>query len=145
MREPEILKAILTRWAAIDTTGQLLPGGLHETYAEDSNKPQGQFVKYGIVTVTENPIARNTNGGPIREHIVNIEVKVTDGFTANASLMHSMATIRTGMTNYSLDNGGTLIDMFPHPSKSEQTSEMKGMKTVTSLGIAWRVQSRWDY
>lgn len=145
MREPEILKAILTRWAAIDTTGQLLPGGLHETYAEDSNKPQGQFVKYGIVTVTENPIARNTNGGPIREHIVNIEVKVTDGLTANASLMHSLSTIPVGMPHTSLDNGGTLNDMYPHPSKSGQSSEMKGMKTVTPLGIAWRVQSRWDY
>lgn len=145
MREPELLKALQTRWAAIDTTGTLLPGGLHEFQAESDNIPnKTRRPKYGIVTITENPIARQTNGGPIREHIINVEVKATDGLTANASLMHSLSTVPTGMQRVSLDNGGTLIDMYPHNSKQGTTPDTRGMKPVAGLSVAWRVQSRWD-
>jgi len=145
MREPELLKNLLTRWAAIDTAGTLLPGGLHEFQAEADNIPnRSTRPKYGLVTITETGIARNTNAGPIREHNINIEIKARDGLEANASLMHSLSTIPAGQQHVGLENGGTLIDMWPAPSKQGQGSESVGAKTVSGLSIAWRVQSRWD-
>lgn len=145
MREPEILKAVLTAWTAVTNYSTLLPGGLHEFIAEQDNVPT-EAKKWGIVRCEEGALARMTNGGPIREHIVSIDVYCADGsgMTANASLMDSLGTIPT-VINQTLDNGGKIIDMWMHPGKGGQTDQTRRMVPVTMLTISWRVQSRWDY
>lgn len=143
MREPELLKAVIAAWDGITTALTLLPGGLHEAMAHDDNVPSSAD-KWGTVVVTDNGPVRITNGGPIREHSVTITVNADDGMTANASLMDKLGTIPSVITK-ALDNGGTIIDMWPANAKSGQTENSRRSKTMTELQIAWRVQSRWPY
>jgi hypothetical protein len=89
-----------------------------------------------------------TNGGPIREHIVTVDVHDTTGtggLTGNATLIHTLGTIPSVITK-AMDNGGYIIDMWPHPApQGGQTQDTRQAKGVVKLSIAWRVQSRWDY
>jgi hypothetical protein len=59
--------------------------------------------------------------------------------------MHSLGTIPTTI-NKTLDNGGKIIDLWPATAPAGgQTEEQRRGRTVSSVAIAWRVQSRWDY
>jgi hypothetical protein len=146
MREPEILKKILATWNGIATAATVLPGGMHEFTAETDNV-RADASKWATVRVTEESLARMTNGGPIRSHLVVVDVYADDGVTNQATLLHTLGTI-PGLvqSSKSLDNGGYVIDLFPATApQGGQTSDTRRMKTVTKLSIAWRVQSRWDY
>lgn len=144
MREPELLKAFQTAWTGVSNYQTLLPGGLHETVAGRDNTPDAA-AKWALITVNESSVARQTNGGPIREHVIQIELKATDGITANASVLHALGTIPTTL-NKTLDNGGKVIDCWPHQApKGGQTTDQRRGRPVSALSIAWRVQSRWDY
>jgi hypothetical protein len=146
MREPELLKKIIATWNGIATATTLLPGGMHEHTAEADNVPAGA-TKWATVRATEESIARMTNGGPIRSHLVVVDVYADDGVTANATLLHTLGTIPSlALASKSLDNGGYLIDLFPATAPAGgQTDQTRRMRNVTKLSIAWRVQSRWDY
>lgn len=143
MREPEILKAVIAAWDGIATSATLLPGKLHEYMAQDDNVPPSAN-KWGTVQVTDNGIVRETTGGPIREHNVTITIHADDGIQANSTLMDTLGTIRSVITK-AMDNGGTIIDMWPANAKSGQTDNTRRTKTMSELQIAWRVQSRWPY
>jgi hypothetical protein len=147
VREPEILKAVLAAWNGIATALTVLPGGLHEYVADDDNTPPAAE-KWATVRVTEGALARMTNGGPIREHTLTVDVydtTGTDGLTGNATLLHTLGTIPS-VINKSLDNGGTIIDLWPTTApQGGQTDQTRAARGVNKLSIAWRVQSRWDY
>lgn len=145
MREAELLKAVIAAWDGIATSATLLPGKMHEHVAHDDNVPTSA-TKWATVKVVEQALARQTNGGPIREHIITITVKNTtgDGLTANATLMDTIGTIPT-VVNKALDNGGTLIDMWNHNSEGGQTDDQRRTKPVSEMAVAWRTQSRWPY
>lgn len=152
MREPELLKAVGTAWPTVASYATLLPGGLHESKADADNVPAGQQEEnYGIVTATEQGIARNTNGGPIREHLLKIELHTVKGLSDLAAVQEAMLNWSTGLAsklkqtpNLALDNGGYLIDLFPAPGgPSGTTSVRRAGKMVSKVVVAWRVQSRW--
>lgn len=145
MREPELLKAVLAAWDGIATSATLLPGKMHEAMAHDDNVPESA-TKWATVKVVEQAVSRVTNGGPIREHVITVTVKNTsgDGMTANATLMDTIGTIPT-VINKTLDNGGKIIDMWPHPTEGGQTEDNRRTRPVSEMAVAWRTQSRWPY
>lgn len=152
MREPELLKAFGTAWGQVTNAATLLPGGLHETKADADNIAEDKMLSdYGLITVSENGLARNTNGGPIREHQVKIEVHTVNGLSSLATVVEAMASTSSGIpskipTHTALDNGGYLIDLFPSQAPpGGQTPSRRAGKTVSKVAIAWRVQSRWPY
>lgn len=152
MREAELLKGVLTAWDAISNASTLLPGGLHEFRADFDNVPidpnTGKKSEiYGIMTATENGIKRQTNGGVVREHIVTIAVKHNGGLNACAAILEAMASRTSGIPAgvSSLDNGGNVIDMWPHNSKGGQTDMERAGAIITDAAIAWRVESGWAY
>lgn len=146
MREGELLKAVLTAWTGIAASATLLPGGLHEFVAMDDNTP-APALKWGTMRAVEGSLVRQTNAGPIREHIITITVNDSSGagLVANATLMHTLGTIPS-VINKALDNGGTIIDMFAHNApEGGQSADTRRTKNMIKQSIAWRVQSRWDY
>lgn len=145
-REGEILKAVLTAWNGVATATTLLPGGLHEFVAMDENTPSSAM-KWATMQAVEQGLSRQTNGGPIREHIVTITVNDGSGggLIANMALMDALQNI-PATVNKALDNGGTIIDMFSHQAPAGgQNEEARRVKTMVKQSVAWRVQSRWPY
>lgn len=145
MREGELLKAVLTAWNGIATSLALLPGGLHEFVAMDDNTPT-PALKWGTMQAVEGSLSRQTNAGPIREHIITITVNDSSGggMIANMPLMDKLGTIPSVITK-ALDNGGTIIDMFSHNSTEGPSDQTRRVKPVRKPSVAWRVQSRWPY
>lgn len=151
MREPELLKAFVAGWESVTNVATLLPGKLHEKKADSDNVPNDWVGEdYGLITVKESPLAHMTNGGPIREHLVSIEVKTLKGLSSLATTMEAMASTSTGIPSKipphtALDNGGWIIDLWPAPGAGGQTDSRRQGKTISSVTITWRVQSRWSY
>lgn len=152
MREAELLKGIVTAWGLVSNSSTLLPGGIHEFEAESDNVPvdpsTGKKAEiYATAIAQENPIARMTNGGVVREHIVTVSVKHTEGLNACAAILEAMASTTAGIPANmpSLDNTGVVIYMWPHSSKGGQTEMQRGGKTISDAAIAWRVQTDWPY
>ncbi len=143
MREAEILKAVMTAWASVTNSSTLINGGLHTLEAENDNIPV-HATKWAVMECDETGIVRETNGGPIREHVLTIRLKTTDGIANSSSAMDALATIRASI-NRTLDNGGTIIDMWPHPAKSGKPDDQRQGLPVHELAFAYRIQSRWPY
>lgn len=152
MREPELLKAFVAGWELVTNAATLLPGRLHEKKADSDNVPnEWKGEDYGLIEVKENPLARMTNGGPIREHIVTITVKTLKGISSLGTVMEAMASTTSGIpskvpTHTALDNSGWIIDLWPAPAPAGgQTESRRQGRTIAGVSIAWRVQSRWNY
>lgn len=152
MREAEILKAVTTAWAAVTNSSTLVPGGLHWYRAENDNVPidpaTGKKAEiYAIAKADEQAIARHTTGGVVREHIVTITVKHNEGAYACAAILQAMGNRSTGIKGNmpSLDDGGYLIDMWPHTSATTPTDDERQGKPIADAAIAWRVQTSWAY
>jgi hypothetical protein len=146
VREGELLKAVLTAWNGIANSATLLPGGLHEFVAMDDNTPPSAL-KWGTMRAVEGSLPRQTNAGPIREHIITITVNDSsgEGLIANMPLMDKLGTIPSVVTK-ALDNGGTIIDMFSHNAPDGgQGNATRRTKNMIKQSVAWRVQSRWPY
>jgi hypothetical protein len=152
VREPELLKAVTTSWAAVANSSTLVPGGLHWFRASADNVPvdpnTGKKAEiYAIVKADEQPIARHTNGGVVREHIITITVKHNEGAYACAAILQAMGNRSTGIKGNmpSLEDGGTVIDMWPYVSQTSPTENERQGKPIADAAIAWRVQSSWAY
>ncbi len=159
MREPEILKAFMAAWSAVTGQATLLPGGLHETNADRDNITTTEttdpvLTTYGILTCKEQPLARMTNGGIVREHLVQIDLKGYAGQIALMACQEAMADTTNGIpskipANSSIDNNGEVIDIWPAPSNPDRpginSSNSRQTQPISIVSIAWRVQTGWAY
>lgn len=155
MREPELLKAFMTAWESVTNAATLLPGGLHESYADRDNIPntgtdEPSITTYGILIVKESAIARMTNGGVVREHIVQVDLKGYIGQIALMAVQEAMANTTSGVpsklpSHTNLDNGGGIVDLWPAVASPERSSNGKQTRPISVVTVAWRVQSGWAY